>query len=161
MTTNGMGQGRVTPVAAPDSCPLRAHRGGPGDAVPVQGVRRWLLIAVGWAAVVLGTVGMFVPLLPTTCFLLTAAWCFGRTSPRFDRWLHENGLFGRYLTSYRIERAVPARIKHGSLVVLWSSMAATVVLLTPPIWLLLTLLAIAVAVSWHVGGLRSLPARSS
>jgi hypothetical protein len=161
MTTNGIGQGRATPFAEPDSCPLRARRGGPGAAAPVYGARRWLLIAGGWIAVALGTVGIFVPLLPTTCFLLTAAWCFGRTSPRFDRWLHENRLFGSYLTSYRTERAVPARIKHGSLIVLWSSMAVTVLLLAPPAWILLVLLAIAVAVSWHVGGLRSLPARSS
>lgn len=161
MTMKGIRQSGATGATEHGSCPLRADRGGSSATQPVGGVTRWLLIVVGWTAVVLGTAGIFVPLLPTTCFLLTAAWCFGRTSPRFDRWLHENRLFGSYLTSYRTDRAVPARIKHGSLIVLWMSMAMTLFLVSPPAWIVLLLLAIALAVSWHVGGLRSLPARSS
>lgn len=120
-----------------------------------SGTERILLIAVGWACVALGTVGIFVPLLPTTCFLLGAGWCFSRSSPRFEKWLYENRMFGEYLRAYKTQRVLPSRIKFGSLATLWVSMAASVLLLTPPVWVDALLLAIASAVTLHVGRLRT------
>ncbi|CAI0936407.1 DUF454 family protein [Serratia quinivorans] len=72
---------------------------------------RWLLIILGWLAVVLATLGVVLPLLPTTPFLLLAAWCFARSSPRFHAWLLYRSWFGSYLRHWQQHRALPPGAK--------------------------------------------------
>ncbi len=64
-------------------------------------MKRTILIIIGWLAVVLGTLGVFLPLLPTTPFILLAAWCFARSSPRFHHWLLYRSWFGGYLRHWQ------------------------------------------------------------
>ena len=68
---------------------------------------RIILIIIGWLAVALGTLGVFLPLLPTTPFILLAAWCFARSSPRFHHWLLYRSWFGGYLRHWQKYRALP------------------------------------------------------
>ncbi|AHG21472.1 hypothetical protein Z042_19045 [Chania multitudinisentens RB-25] len=72
---------------------------------------RWLLMILGWLAVVLATLGVVLPLLPTTPFLLLAAWCFARSSPRFHHWLLYRSWFGAYIRYWQQHRALPAGAK--------------------------------------------------
>ncbi|MCG8707091.1 DUF454 family protein [Brenneria sp. 4F2] len=79
---------------------------------------RALLIVMGWVAVVLATLGVVLPLLPTTPFLLLAAWCFARSSPRFHHWLLYRSWFGGYLRHWQRHRALPPGAKWKAVVVI-------------------------------------------
>lgn len=114
-----------------------------------SGPRRYALIVVGWLSVGLGVLGMALPVLPTTCFLLLAGGCFARSSPRASRWLVTNRLFGRYLRDYREARVIPTRVKAVSLAVLWVTISATVI--SVPSWLVRApVLLIALIITAHV-----------
>lgn len=120
----------------------------------VTGARRILYLVVGWLSLATGALGMVLPVLPTTCFLLLAAWCFGKSSPRWHAWMYHNRVFGSYLRDYRDGRGIPLGIKVGSLTVLWTSIALTVVFAISAWWLRVLLLGIAVAVTVHLVTLR-------
>lgn len=72
---------------------------------------RLLLIGLGWLAVGLGALGIFLPLLPTTPFVLLAAGLFARSSERFHRWLLEHRIFGPLIRDWRAYRSMPRRAK--------------------------------------------------
>lgn len=88
-------------------------------------VLRVLLMFVGWLSVVLGVLGIFLPVLPTTPFLLLAAACFVRTSPRFYDWLVRHPKLGKYVIYYLDGKGIPKKAKVYTLVVLWSTMFIT------------------------------------
>lgn len=81
-----------------------------------------VLNIVGVLAVVLGLIGIVVPLLPTTPFLLLAAACFARGSQRMHGWLLNNRLFGKFISDYEQGRGIPARAKAIALLMMWSSL---------------------------------------
>lgn len=89
------------------------------------GVRRIAWAALAWLCIGLGTIGIFLPLLPTTPFLLVAAWAAPRASPALHHWLHTHPQFGPVLQAWRDEGVVPpaARVAAGIMLVLsWSVM---------------------------------------
>ena len=77
---------------------------------------------MGALAVVLGVIGIFVPLLPTTPFLLLASWCFARGSRRLHGWLLSHRVFGEYLRNFEAGRGIPLRAKIVATALLWSSL---------------------------------------
>jgi len=111
---------------------------------------RYVLIGLGVVAVALAVIGIFVPILPTTPFLLLAAFLFGRSSPRFYAWLHTNRWFGTYLANYRAGRGLPQREKVLTLVALWAAILLSVALALSSWWPRGVLLLIAVAVTVHL-----------
>jgi uncharacterized membrane protein YbaN (DUF454 family) len=68
---------------------------------------RWGLIAFGWLSVGLGVVGVVVPGLPTTVFLLIAAWAFSKSSEQFRRWLWDHPRFGPPIRAWHQHRIIP------------------------------------------------------
>lgn len=86
-------------------------------------VRRYLMIIAGTLCVTLGTIGVIVPLLPTTPFLLLAAYLFSKSSETFHRRLLANKLLGNYIYNYSKRRGLIIRDKIISLVTLWGGIA--------------------------------------
>lgn len=111
---------------------------------------RYLFIALGFVSVGLAVVGIFLPVLPTTPFLLLAAFFFARSSPRFYDWLHTNRWFGDYLRNYREGRGIPAREKYVTIGLLWLVITLSAVFAISNWWVRGALAAIAVAVTVHL-----------
>lgn len=76
-----------------------------------RGPLRWFLFGAGWLFVVLAVVGVILPILPTTPFILLAAACFARSSERFYAWLLDNRIFGPLIRDWRTHRAMPRRAR--------------------------------------------------
>ncbi len=72
---------------------------------------RWVYLSAGVWFVALGFAGLFLPVLPTTPFLILAAACFTRTSKRLEAWLFSHAHFGPLLQAWRAHRAIPRRAK--------------------------------------------------
>lgn len=86
-------------------------------------VLRPVLVAIGTVALVLGVIGIFVPLLPTTPFLLLASACYLRGSKRMHEWLLSHGTLGAYIRAYEEGRGIPLRAKVLALAMMWPSIA--------------------------------------
>ena len=82
---------------------------------------RPFLLALGWLAVSLGFVGVFVPGIPTVPFLLVALWAFSKTSEKFHNWLYNHPKFGQSLRHWHRYRAIPARAKFIAIVTMAAS----------------------------------------
>jgi hypothetical protein len=131
------------------------------DARAPSPVLKWLLITVGVFSVALGVIGIFLPLLPTTPFLLLAAACFARSSDRLYRWLTAHRVFGSYIRNYREQRAIPLRAKVVTLLTLWASIGYVVIFVAESLLLRIALFLIASAVTWHVLRISTMPTNSA
>ncbi len=104
----------------------------------------------GFAAVGLAVAGIVLPLLPTTPFLLLAAWCFARSSDRWLQWLLNNRVFGKYIRDYRAGNGIPGRVKWYALALLWITIGLSAALATDNPWVRLGLGTIAIGVTIHI-----------
>ncbi len=109
-----------------------------------------LYIALGTLCVALGVLGMFVPLLPTTPFLLLAAVFYARSSTRLYHWLLTNRWCGDYIRSYRAGHGIPLTQKVLAIVLLWLTIGYTAGFVVSLWWVRLLLLGIAVGVTAHL-----------
>ena len=111
---------------------------------------RRALFTCGWTALGLGVVGIAVPILPTVPFLLLAAACFLRSSPRWHGWLVTHPVFGRHIADYLAGRGLRPRAKILALATLWASVLLSVALFVPVLALDVLLIATAAAVSVYI-----------
>lgn len=111
---------------------------------------RWILLAGGIVFTSVGVIGMFVPLLPTTIFLILAAWCFARSSAKFHSWLHSNRLFGKYLSDYRSGKGMTIKSKVFSISILFLGIGYSILFATHTLYVRILLAVIAIGVGLHL-----------
>jgi len=111
---------------------------------------RLLLIVAGTICLIIGVIGMVVPLLPTTPFLLLATACYCRSSTRLYNWLLSNRWFGTYIKNYREGKGIPLKTKIVALTILWAVILYSVFFVVNILIAQLVLVVIAVAVSLHI-----------
>ena len=92
---------------------------------------RLFLLVVGWISLALGTVGLFVPILPTTPFVLLAAACFLRSSERLHAWLVGHPTFGTHIADYLSGRGLTRKTKIVAIGTLWASVTVSTVFFVP------------------------------
>ncbi|TEU17655.1 MAG: DUF454 domain-containing protein [Anaerolineales bacterium] len=119
-------------------------------------LHKGLLISVGVLSVGLATAGIFLPLLPTTPFLLLAAACFIRSSDRLYRWLITHKWFGPYIKNYWEHKAITKRAKVVILLLLWGTLGYTAIGVISALAARVLLLLIGVGVTLHVLSLKTL-----
>ena len=110
---------------------------------------RYALLAIGWLSVALGVLGIFLPVLPTTPFLLLAAACFMRSSKRFYLWLVNHRQLGPWIVDYLEGQGIPLKGKIYAIGLMWLSISLSCYLV-PLFWARAFMLTSAVLVSLYI-----------
>lgn len=124
-----------------------------------QPILRLMVLGLGWLSVFLGFIGIFLPVLPTTPFLLVAAACFLRTSPRFYNWLVSHPRMGKYLLYYLDGKGLPVKAKVYTLILMWTSLISTAFIFVPRITVQIILPIVGLLVSIYILRLPTLKLR--
>lgn len=128
------------------------------DAGIVCAPARHLLMALGWLNVGLGIIGLFLPLMPTTVFLLIALWLFSKSSVRLQRWLYDHPKLGASLRAWHTHRAISGSAKLAAIVMMSASWI-TVALFVSESWVLpFGLALILVPIGAYIASRPSIPA---
>ena len=122
-------------------------------------LNRWILIIIGSFFTGLGILGIFLPLLPTTPFLLLAAACYIRSSERFYNWLMNNKWLGNYIKNYLEGKGISLKSKVLSISLLWITIGYSVVFVVNIFPVRAILILIAIGVTIHLLSIRTLKKR--
>lgn len=95
---------------------------------------RVIYAGLGWCAVAFAVAGALLPGLPATVFVIAAAWCFSRSSRRFERWLRENALLGPILRRVTPGGGMPASAKRAALMAMWTAILISSAILAGVHW---------------------------
>jgi len=105
---------------------------------------RIALIIVGIMSLTLGIIGIFLPILPTVPFIVLAAACFSRGSKRMHDWLVRMPFAGKVIDDYEKGHGVSRKSKATALLMLWSGMTISTIMLKPLLWVALLLASVAI-----------------
>lgn len=118
-------------------------------------MKKCLFIILGTLSLLLGFVGILLPLLPTTPFLLLSSVCYLRGSKRAYRWLMTRKVIGTYLYNYLTYKAIPKSKKVAAIILLWATLFLSIMLIDHwPVRILLILVGIGVSI--HLFSLKTI-----
>ena len=113
-------------------------------------IRKSLIFLGGFISLILGIIGIVIPILPTTPFLLLASAAFAKSSEKFNNWLLNNKVLGAYIRNYKEGKGMPLKIKVITLLLLWGTISLSIFFLINLFWIQILLICIAIAVSIHI-----------
>jgi uncharacterized membrane protein YbaN (DUF454 family) len=116
----------------------------------MQNIPKLLLLVFGFISLGLGILGIFLPLLPTTPFLLLSAFLFSKSSDKFHNWLLNHRTLGPYIRSFQEDKSLSVRVKVVSVSVMWLTMFITGYFFVKIFWVRILLAVIGVGVSIHI-----------
>ena len=119
-------------------------------------VTKGILVVSGTFFLVLGIIGIFIPLLPTTPFLLLTAACYIRGSKKFYNRLIKNRWLGGYIKNYQEGKGIPLTVKIISIIFLWITIVFSTVIIVANIFIRIILIIIAIGVTVHILTIRNL-----
>lgn len=149
---------RAKAATAPVTPADAEAQGGPVPGAPRKPagtVRRALYDALGFLCVGLAIIGVFVPVWPTTVFAIAASILFAKANPGAYRWLLRSRLLGPYLRNWHEKTGITLPYKIRTCVILWVGLALSIVFFVDALWLRALLVAIGVAVTWHVFAIKT------
>ena len=111
---------------------------------------RYVLIIAGSISLGIGIIGIFLPILPTTPFLLLAVACYARSSKRLYDWFLHTRWFGTYIKNYCEGRGIPLKVKVFTISLLWITILASVFFVINNFWINIVLMIIAIGVTIHI-----------
>ncbi len=117
-----------------------------------QKIIRAFFFFAGTTSLVLGAVGIVLPVLPTTPFLLLALACYLRSSERMTHWMLNNKYFGKYIRNYRAGKGIPLKTKLIAITTLWITISISSIIILN-LWVALFLFIVAAAVTIHLARL--------
>ena len=117
-----------------------------------------ILRIVGTISLILGIIGIALPVLPTTPFLLLTAYCFLRSAPAWHKRLLESKHLGTFIKNFQVNKCIPVRIKVYSISMLWITICISCIFVSLW-WVRILLLVIAIGVTWHILSYPSQPKR--
>jgi len=120
------------------------------DRKPVTKTKKIIFISLGCFFVAIGTLGVFVPVLPTTPFLLIAAALFAKSSDTLHRWLTCNRIFGKYLKNYWQGKGIPLKIKVIAISFLWIVISVSAIFFVKMLPVRIIMAAVAIGVTIHI-----------
>lgn len=113
-------------------------------------IKSKILIFFGSFFLIIGIIGIFIPILPTTPFLLLSAACYARGSEKFYNWLINNKWLGEYIKNYQKGRGIPLNIKILAISLLWITIVFSTIVVVSNYLIQIILIIIAIAVTIHI-----------
>lgn len=120
------------------------------QSISVSPFAKYFYLVTGFILVAIGVIGIFLPLLPTTIFLILASMCFLKSSPRANEWLRNHKILGGYIDNYQNKTGLTRNCKIANIITLWTSISLSALLFTNELFIIIVLLVIAIGVTIHL-----------
>ncbi|MFC1865355.1 YbaN family protein [Chloroflexota bacterium] len=115
-----------------------------------MGIKRLLFVTLGTLFLGVGIIGIVIPILPTTPFLLLATSFFARGSDKFHNWLLNSRILGAYIRHYIDGKGMPLKVKLFTIALLWTAISFTVAFVFDELVMRIALVFVAIGVSVHI-----------